>query len=151
MSKSIKGRKFTKEQIKALKEKFDAIDTDKSGTLEENEIEVFMKNSGFDAALSKLVYFVFSDKDGITFRNFTKFLEIMSSCVNDPLAIFRALFDKIDIDHSGELDYEEFKLFDKLIGFDDNEEETREMFDEADEDKNGSISFEEICSALELE
>ena len=150
MSKSIKGRKFSDEQVKALKAKFDAIDTDKSGTLEENEIEVFMKESGFDVSLSKLVFFVFSENNGISFKSFTRFLGVISSCVDDPLAIFRALFNKIDIDHNGSLDYEEFKLFNKLIGFEDTESETKELFEEADDDKNGSISFEEICNVLEL-
>jgi len=149
---SIKAKSFTPEEIQELREAFNTIDTDGSGELDLDEVKNFMKQADLPLELSDLVYFLFDgdEKHGITFDGFTNFFQLLNKIDEDPLYAFRALFDKIDKDKSGEIDREELKKFMSILGFDIADDEVDAVIQLVDSDNSGAISFEEIVKALEL-
>ena len=151
MVKSVKAHHFTEEEIKEAREAFDHIDIDHSGRLDEEELTKFAKEAEIQEELVPFMMFFFNeDGKGVSFDNFLKFLEFIEKVDEDPLYLFRVLFDKIDADKSGEIDLNEFKKFSDVLGLGIDDAELKELFDQVDLDHSGSISFDEVVKLLTL-
>ena len=142
---------LSKEEIKEMKNMFDKIDTDKSGKLDQEELSQFMAQIEIPEEFASFCHFLLSDADGlITFDSFLNFIPLVRQLETDPLAIFRHVFDKLDTDKNGTLDFQEFLAFGKLINSND-EKGLREAFDECDENHDNKLTFEELVKALGVE
>ena len=150
---SIKATKFTEEEIAEMKSLFDTIDTDGSGGLDLDEVTNFLKMAELPEELAQLVFFLFDgdEKNGITFEAFKGFFDLLEKIADDPFLAFKALFDKIDKDHSGEIDKPELKRFVEILGIPMTDDELNALFAEVDTDHSGSLSFDEVKNILELE
>ena len=63
---------------------------------------------------------------------------------------FKVLFDELDVDASGELDWNEFKAALERLGIRLPVQKMRALFEFLDEDRQGNVSYHELCKALEL-
>lgn len=61
---------------------------------------------------------------------------------------FKVLFDELDVDASGELDWNEFKAALERLGIRLPVQKMRALFEFLDEDRQGNVSYHELCKAL---
>ena len=152
MNRWIKSTNFSPEETQEIQQYFDEIDDDKSGTLEIDEMENFLSRIGVPTDLAKIIFFFFFDEPSeghITLKNFINFFDLITTDQDDD--IFRAVFDKIDTDGSGEIDIDEFKTFAKRLGLNIRDVDLEDLFKQIDIDDSNSLSYEEIVSFLEAE
>merc|ERR1712048_381023 len=101
-TKLVKGEYLESLSDKELREKFDEIDTDKSGKLDEEEVAAALTQLNFDAKeIEKITLSM--GKQEIDFEGFKKLAkgEYLESLSDEQL---REKFDEIDSDKSGKLD-----------------------------------------------
>merc|ERR1712146_421656 len=124
-----------KEQKQEIKEAFDLLDTDGSGTIDAKELKVAMCALGLDA-----------DKDGSGTIDFNEFLNMMTARMGDRdsreeiIKVFR-LFDD---DETGKISFKNLKRVAQELGKNMTDEELQEMIDEADRDGDGEVNEEEF-------
>ena len=110
---------FTHDEIIALRQVFDAIDTDGSGELDLDEFTKFMKDAGDgDAKDAKMAMILFdSDHNGtISWNEFVSFMDAFNDIEAHPEKLFQLIFKAIDLDNSGSLDKKEVKQVGELFG-----------------------------------
>jgi calcium-dependent protein kinase len=168
IAKGIKVAEYADEKTrekftdKELREVFDSIDTDKSGTLDVEELKSAFKTIGQDAAdetIEKM--FAIGDTDGDNSISFDEFKVIMLSdieTISEDEAIevpkytveqLREVFGKIDTDGSGDLDVEELKIAIRTVRPGTDDETIAKIIASADADGNTRISFDEFTAMLE--
>ena len=64
------------------------------------------------------------------------------------LDAFKTLFDELDTDGSGELDWAEFKVMLEMLSIRLPVQKMRFLFESLDHDRAGTVSFDEMCKAL---
>jgi Ca2+-binding EF-hand superfamily protein len=79
-----------------------------------------------------------------------QFLEEGPRLGQDPLLLYRRLFDAIDTDHSGYLTARELREFAEVIGVDLSQHDARRQLRAMDEDGDGRVDFGELVRALRL-
>lgn len=151
-SSRLPAKKYTDDELDALRAAFDSIDADGSGTLELEELQMFMNQTQMDEGFANLVLFLFDgDHDGsITFDEFTGFLEAIEDMEVDPHKFFKKVFDALDKKRSGSIGVTEMAEFSNLCGMPMTIEEAEKAINEIDADGNGTIEFEELCKALQI-
>ena len=137
------------DEILKMKDAFDAIDIDKNGKLDLDELSTFAESVGWDRVMARICFFIFDgvENDGITLDNFFKFIPFLKELDKNPMFLWHKIFGKLDSDKKGALNYDEFCIFGRVVGIADDEELKKE-FESADTNQNGLIEFEELLSAL---
>lgn len=142
---------LTPEQIAAHKPRFDQLDEDHNGKINQEETKEFMKQVGINPIFVKLVFELCdSDSDGqISFDEFAPFFKLLKDLEQDPSCIYRNVFEKFDKDKNELLDKEEVRELLKLFSDAEWTDENIELFvDNYDKDHDGNLNFEEVCEML---
>ena len=126
---------------------FEALDRNKSGTLELDEVEAGMKALGIPitkTTVQRVFGRLDSDGDGtVTLTEFTSYCNVR-------LLEIRKTFDAIDTDRNGTISSEEIKLCIQALGMKISSQQLRSMVRRVVKHENGSISFDEFVDALLL-
>ena len=140
-------RELSEEQIKEFEEAFLLFDTDCSGTISIDELEVVMNSLGqrpTDEELKKMI--AEADADGNGEVDFEEFLTLMKKQIKnmDPEDELRELFQIYDINSDGLISAMEVQTVMSKQGESINNEELKEIIREADLDGDGYINFQEF-------
>ena len=140
-------RELSEEQIKEFEEAFLLFDTDCSGTISIDELEVVMNSLGqrpTDEELKKMI--AEADADGNGEVDFEEFLTLMKKQIKnmDPEDELRELFQIYDINSDGLISAMEVQTVMSKQGERINNEELKEIIREADLDGDGYINFQEF-------
>uniref|UniRef100_A0ACD5USF4 Uncharacterized protein n=1 Tax=Avena sativa TaxID=4498 RepID=A0ACD5USF4_AVESA len=137
------------EEIKGLKQMFNNMDTDKSGTITVEELKIGLAKLGSkisEAEVQKLMEAVDVDKSGSI--DYTEFLTAMMNKhkleKEEDLLIAFQYFDK---DNSGYISRDELEQAMTEYGMGD-EANIKEVLDEVDKDKDGNIDYEEFVEMM---
>lgn len=154
ISYKIKHMAFTPAQLEQLKESFDEIDTDNSGSISLEETKNFMEKIGINHIFAPLAFDICNKdpKDEITFEEFGPFYKLLDELGQDPSCIYRSLFDKLDEDNSGYLEKKEVLKLLYFFGGDEWDEDDAERFIEKhDTNGDGKLDFNEVCQMIDDE
>ena len=145
-------KRFSAKEIEELRETFESLDKDGSGTLNVDEIERYLAQVDLDPQNARLIVRVFDeDRDGaISFDEFVKYLQAMNSIQDDSLLMYRLLFESLDTNRTGGLDAKEIVEFMSLFGDTFTEEEAQKFVESADLNHDGRIEFNELMQVLGL-
>jgi Ca2+-binding EF-hand superfamily protein len=109
------------EEMRAnLRVMFDDLDTDKSGTLEGDEVATFLKEAEFPVDMANIVFPLYDhDKDGkLRFEEFLEFFEeFLDVSFGDPAPLCTSIFKAVDADNSGTVNAKELADFMKKYDF----------------------------------
>lgn len=149
MSKVIR-KKYTQKEIAEFKVMFEELDTDKSGSLSQEEFNKFLEDIELPVEFSPLLFFIMDKHNGneVSFDDFVSFMAMIDKMEEDPLYLFKKIFLKIDKDHSKKLDKSEVAEFMKLFPSDFGEIDIDEAFKAMDKNGDGLIGFSELMHAL---
>ena len=107
---------FTGGDIKSAEDAFKAIDKDNSGTLDLGELREFLKTHCPNLRLFARVLMQLFGTDGkITWEKFVELYDAFRVGSNDECYIAKRVFDHMDDDRSGSIDYNEMRGFIDLI------------------------------------
>ncbi|TVU14899.1 hypothetical protein EJB05_38396 [Eragrostis curvula] len=137
------------EEIKGLKQMFNNMDTDKSGTITVEELKDGLRKLGSkisEAEVQKLMEAVDVDKSGSI--DYTEFLTAMMNKhkVEKEEDLLRA-FQHFDKDNSGYITRDELEQAMAEYGMGD-EASIKQVLDEVDRDKDGRIDYEEFVEMM---
>nr|BAJ96684.1 predicted protein [Hordeum vulgare subsp. vulgare] len=137
------------EEIKGLKQMFNNMDTDKSGTITVEELKIGLTKLGSkisEAEVQKLMEAVDVDKSGSI--DYTEFLTAMMNKhkLEKEEDLLRA-FQHFDKDSSGYISRDELEQAMTEYGMGD-EANIKAVLDEVDKDKDGNIDYEEFVEMM---
>jgi Ca2+-binding EF-hand superfamily protein len=144
------AKKSSPEEVAALRQTFNALDTRHRGKIDARALSVLCKEIGIPTDVAPLVAMVF-DQDRSGSINFEEFVEYMESVVDlevNPRRFFLHVFNAIDTNRSGLLDPQELVRFASLLNVTMTESDALRAIDEIDLDGNHEIDFHELCVAL---
>jgi calcium-dependent protein kinase len=143
---------LTEAQRAALRETFDDIDADKSGTLSKDElrkvIDLFAKKKAPSTKQFNRI-FKAADTNGdgvISFDEFVAAMEQVQLSQEDEL---RLAFDAFDTDNSNTIEPKEFEQACGKLGIVLSKTDIEVLFDAYDLDTNQKIDFEEFKSLMQ--
>ncbi|CAD6221456.1 unnamed protein product [Miscanthus lutarioriparius] len=140
---------LTEDEIKGLKQMFNNMDTDKSGTITVQELKAGLTKLGSkisEAEVQKLMEAVDVDKSGSI--DYAEFLTAMMNKhkLEKEEDLIRA-FQHFDKDDSGYITRDELEQAMAEYGISD-EASIKEVLDEVDKDKDGRIDYEEFVEMM---
>jgi Ca2+-binding EF-hand superfamily protein len=100
---------------------FDDLDTDKSGSLEGDEVAAFLKEAQFPVDMAKILFPLYDrNKDGkLQFEEFLSFFEeFLDVSFGNPAPLCTSIFKAVDTDNSGTVNAKELADFMKKYDFD---------------------------------
>jgi len=137
------------EEIKGLKQMFNNMDTDKSGTITVEELKIGLTKLGSkisEAEVQKLMDAVDVDKSGSI--DYTEFLTaMMNKHKLEKEEDLLLAFQHFDKDNSGYISRDELEQAMTEYGMGD-EANIKEVLDEVDKDKDGNIDYEEFVEMM---
>merc|ERR550534_598027 len=143
----------SQEEIQELKEAFDLFDTDKSGSIEIDELKRAMTSLGYDKkSQNRMVFQILENldknKDGQI--DFDEFLDMMTARISDrdSREDIMKVFMLFDQDGTGRITLDDLKAVAEELGEELNVEELREMIERADSDGSGSINPDEFYKIM---
>ena len=139
------------EEIKGLKNLFETIDADKSGTITAQELEEALKNKGTlldQKDIDSLLKLIDMDANGTI--DYNEFLAAtLSQAQIEKEEHLRAAFAHFDTNGDGNISRDELR---KALASENDmaltEEEIEQMLSEADRDGNGEIDYGEFCAMI---
>jgi len=144
---------FTEAQLARYRKAFDAVDTDKSGSISSAELANVLKELGIqlkDEEVAEVMKMM--DKDGSGSIEWEEFLAAIKAYPRRKLTVgrLRRAFKKIDTDGSGTLGLDEIKELIKKLGLEKEvtDADIEEGFKALDTSGDGQISFEEFLEAF---
>jgi calmodulin len=129
---------------------FDALDTDKSGNLDQKEFAQLFTDNEIPANLIPVMFKLFdADNDNkVTFTEFMGFMKLFEEIAADPNVLFRRVFDLYDTKKAGKLDFTAIQEIVRLFGLEVTADEAKQVLAAADADGDGLLNFEEFVTAL---
>ncbi|KAL5215425.1 hypothetical protein ABZP36_006826 [Zizania latifolia] len=143
------AKNLSEEEIRGLKQMFNNMDTDKSGTITVEELKVGLTKLGSrisEAEVRNLLEAVDVDKSGSI--DYTEFLTAMINKhkLEKEEDLLRA-FQHFDKDNSGYITKDELEQAMSEYGM-SSEANIKEVLDEVDKDKDGRIDYEEFVEMM---
>ena len=147
----VKNIQLSQDLQLVIKSCFEAIDSNSDRSLSFYEINDFLISHDISGDFSPLIFRLMGGQDRmskVTFDGFTGFFKILEA-INDPsgkgkTAGFETLFNSIDTDKSGAIDFNEMKSYLNLLGIYFTDEEISKIYKDLDENKDNSISLQEF-------
>ena len=128
------------EEKQEFKEAFDLFDTDKSGTIDYQELKVALKALGFQVKKQDVVQIMKEyDHDGSGMISFDDFIEVctIKTAERDPMEEIMYAFKLFDEDNTGKISIKNMKKIAKELGESLSEDDLKAMIDEFDKDNDG--------------
>lgn len=138
------------EQIQGLRELFNELDTDHSGSIDKNEMTPVLNMCAIPLELTPVIFKI-CDKNGdgsITFDEFCNFLVSYAAIGEDPKVLYKLVFETLDEDHSGHLDKDEIVEALALFGIEITKEEAANAISQFDKDGDGLVSLQEFLDTF---
>lgn len=129
---------LSQSEINEAREEFQTIDLDRNGTLEENELDSYFRqskdiNKQSLRCFSKLICSIYGQQGKVSFDQYLKFYTGLTVDRDDENYIGRHIFEYIDTDKSGTIESEEFQKVVDLIKFPEgHKQSTVDKVDEMD-------------------
>ena len=145
--KSRMGLKFfNSKELKLLKDAFKRLDTDKSGTIDKEELEQALNSYGCAFDSGKVInFFNDADKNGTKRIDFDEFLDSISSEMKLSEDTLRQVFSLfLGNEKDDFLTVEHLKKLNSVY----NEEELKELIDATDSTHSGKVSFEDFYKII---
>lgn len=145
-----KGREFTDEEVKQMKQQFEMIDTDGNGVLDKDELTAFAKLYDINPNFVDLAVKIF-DQNGdecLSFEEFQQFMDCAQQIDTKPRIFYKKLFDVMDVDHSGGLDADELVEFCRIMRIPITRKEAADVAKSMDMRGSGAIIFDDLCHWL---
>ncbi|CAL5999096.1 EF_hand domain-containing protein [Hexamita inflata] len=136
--------KFIKPDVDKCRQAFEAIDTDKSGTLDIKELITAFAKMGINLTHQEfLVYLSLVDQNGDAQMNFEEFRHFMYILQNASLKDkAKIIFLSTDSDCSGTIDKKELARLFKKLELNISEQKIGELVESAADQKDGTLSYE---------
>ena len=128
------------EEKQEFKEAFDLFDTDKSNTIDYQELKVALKALGFQVKKPEVMAIMKEyDKEGNGLISYDDFIEVCvaKTAERDPMEEIHYAFTLFDEDNSGKISLKNMKKIAKELGETLSDDDLRAMIDEFDKDKDG--------------
>ena len=145
--KSRMGLKFfNSKELKLLKDAFKRLDTDKSGTIDKEELEQALNSYGCAFDSGKVInFFNDADKNGTKRIDFDEFLDSISSEMKLSEDTLRQVFSLfLGNEKDDFLTVEHLKKLNSVY----NEVELKELIDATDSTHSGKVSFEDFYKMI---
>ena len=119
MSDDFEVADLTPEEIDEAQTAFRHIDADGSGTLDEGEFRKYLsaRRKGEFRCFPKLIIKFFGKDGEVSFEQFLAFHKALAAPPTSDTCLTRLIFDKIDTDHNGTIDLDEYKSVVNLFEF----------------------------------
>lgn len=147
---------LTPQRLKELKELFNEIDEDGSGSIDTQELIKLMQRAGHkvDEAEAKDMIDQF-DEDGSGEIEFIEFVDMMKQHEVEPVteADLSELFKDLDTDGGGTICKTELSVFMRQLMDDEdefNDDDVDALMGEVDEDGSGEMDFDEFRKLMSL-
>eukprot|EP00429_Kryptoperidinium_foliaceum_P072177 CAMPEP_0176052020 /NCGR_PEP_ID=MMETSP0120_2-20121206/25863_1 /TAXON_ID=160619 /ORGANISM="Kryptoperidinium foliaceum, Strain CCMP 1326" /LENGTH=177 /DNA_ID=CAMNT_0017385459 /DNA_START=57 /DNA_END=590 /DNA_ORIENTATION=+ len=147
-----KQKELTEEQKQDLKEFFDAYDADGSGSIDDKELKVMMRDMGLVLSTEELVAMILEvDEDGSGEMEFGEFCAMMKPKVlrRDPRDEIMKAFSLFTQDEGADrITYEHLRRLADELGEPFTDLELQEMVDEADKVGLGGVCREDFHDVM---
>ncbi|XP_030430389.1 caltractin-like isoform X2 [Gopherus evgoodei] len=144
---------LTEEQKQQLREAFDLLDTDGTGTVDVKDLKVSIRALGYEPKKEEMKKIISEvDKEGSGKINFDSFLYAMTQKMSEPESredILKA-FKLFDDNGTGKISFQNLKRVASEIGENLTDEELQEMIDEADVDGDGEVNEQEFLRIIRM-
>ncbi|XP_044887442.1 caltractin-like isoform X3 [Mauremys mutica] len=144
---------LTEEQKQQLREAFDLLDTDGTGTIDVKDLKVSIRALGYEPKKEEMKKIISEvDKEGSGKINFDSFLYAMTQKMSEPESredILKA-FKLFDDNGTGKISFQNLKRVAGEIGENLTDEELQEMIDEADVDGDGEVNEQEFLRIIRM-
>lgn len=147
---------LTPQRLKELKELFNEIDEDGSGSIDTQELIKLMQRAGHkvDEAEAKDMIDQF-DEDGSGEIEFVEFVDMMKQHEVEPVqeCELKEIFEGIDKDGGGTIDKTELSVFMRQLMDDEdefNDDDVDALMGEVDEDGSGEMDFDEFRKLMSI-
>ncbi|ETO13499.1 hypothetical protein RFI_23867 [Reticulomyxa filosa] len=145
--------KLTDDQWEDLKEAFTLFDTDRSGTIDSNELKTVLQTLGLevtDKEVEDMAADIDLNKDGeIDFDEFVRLMERRVYLPSNEAEYFEA-FKFFDKNNNGVIEFEELKDVLQSLGEQLTDQDIWDMIHEADKNGDNVIDFEEFMQMMSL-
>lgn len=129
---------------------YSALDADKNGILDENELKVLVKKIGMPEEYAKLcILIVGNGKKEIDFKKFQDFLAILLLYKNDKPKFLDLVFHGLDHDNSGTLEIDEVFVFLKILNIACTPQQAAKILNSADENSDRKLNKKEFARLVE--
>ena len=150
----LKRKKFAlnEDQANLIKEAFDLLDLEKTGSIDYHELKLTLKAFGFKITKQDLQELLDKyDKDNKNRIFFDDFIELITEKFSerDPKEEILLAFDLFDTEKRGKINIKNLKKAVKEIGENLSDAELKAIIEEFDEDQDGEISKSDFLKIME--
>ncbi|KAF7237434.1 Centrin-2 [Varanus komodoensis] len=138
-------------QKQQMREAFDLLDSDGTGTIGVKDLKVCIRALGFEPSKEEIKKIVFDvDKEGLGKIGFDAFYSVMTQKMSevDPKEEILKAFKLFEDPESGRISFKNLKRIATEIGENLTDEELQEMITEADLDGDGEVSEHEFVKMM---
>ncbi|GER49054.1 centrin2 [Striga asiatica] len=142
---------LTEQKRKEIKDAFEQFDTDRSGTIDANELNEAMRVLGFESSEEEITRIIAEvDKDGSGTIDFDEFCFMMTAKFGerDTIEELKKAFRTIDLDNNGSISLGDIRRTANVVGVRFTEKELQDMIRGADRDNDGEVSLDDFFKIM---